>query len=506
MTDDTGIEPVASNMELTESAPDERLFHEINLLRLEGYYFCLDPKEAAKRRGKRELHETLKRGARAMEKRPVVISINPDYGQPSTTAYKMLQAIIKKLSDAGLPASPTVFFSQRELARMMGYTSFGGSAQKQFLHAFMQLRDTRILCWLYDKTSETWAAADFQILDAAIFSGKANRITQCSVRLNDLVVKSLNSRYVICLNYGRMQALEPIAVALYKHLFYHFSNLYSAKKRKDFSFNKNYADICTIWLGGLKVLRYRSKILSEQLGRHLEALRQIELISDYRLEKNARGDGFTLVLYPGSGFFQDYEHFYTKQLQKALPLQRAATPQQGEAPLALVHAFYSKLYPGQGGPQAIYSDKETELARALLTSYSVADLHDLIDYTLAEATKSQFSIKTFGGLRAFVKPWLAEREARAREQARAAAHVQTAREALLHKRYDDYREEAIERFKAAMAPEDLAALEAQIREQIKTRPGPSLMDNMDIERGVRKAIAKRFKVPSFDEWKAQTVA
>src|SRR5918997_6482190 len=139
MTDDTGIEPVASNMELTESAPDERLFHEINLLRLEGYYFCLDPKEAAKRRGKREWHETIKLGARAMEKRPVVISINPDYGQPSTTAYKMLQAIIKKLSDAGLPASPTVFFSQRELARMMGYTSFGGSAQKQFLHVFMQL-------------------------------------------------------------------------------------------------------------------------------------------------------------------------------------------------------------------------------------------------------------------------------------------------------------------------------------------------------------------------------
>jgi hypothetical protein len=191
MTNDMRIEPAASDMDMTEPSSDERLFHEINLLRLEGYYFCLDPKEAARRRGKRELHETLKLGTGAMEKRPVVISINPDYGHPSTTAYKILQAIIKKLSDFGLPAAPTVYFSHRELARMMGYTSFGGSAQKQFLHAFMQLRDTRILCWLYDEANETWAAADFQILDAAIFSGKANRITQCSVRLNDFVIKSL---------------------------------------------------------------------------------------------------------------------------------------------------------------------------------------------------------------------------------------------------------------------------------------------------------------------------
>ncbi len=101
MTNDMHIKPAAPETDIVEPFHDERLFHEINLLRLEGYYFCLDPKEAARRRGKRELQETLKLGTDAMEKRPVVISINPDYGQPSTTAYKILQAIIKKLSDFG---------------------------------------------------------------------------------------------------------------------------------------------------------------------------------------------------------------------------------------------------------------------------------------------------------------------------------------------------------------------------------------------------------------------
>jgi hypothetical protein len=211
-------------------------------------------------------------------------------------------------------------------------------------------------------------------------------------------------------------------------------------------------------------------------------------------------------VYPGRGFFQDYEHFYEKQRQKALPLQRAAAKPQGDAPLALVHAFYAKLYPGQGGPQAIYSDKETELAQSLLTTYSAADLHDLIDYTLEEAPKSQFPIKTFGGLRAFVQPWLAEREARTREYARAAARVQSAREALLQKQYDDFREAAVERFKSTLAPEELAALEVQIREQVQSRPGPFSMDNMRIERDMQLEIAKRANIPPFEAWKAQTVA
>jgi hypothetical protein len=506
MTEDSGIEPMKTKKDIAEPFTDERLFHEINLLRLEGYFFCLDPKEASRRRGKREFQETLKLGIDAMERRPVVISINPDYGQPSTTAYKILQAIIKKVSNYGLPASHTVFFSQRELARMVGRKSFGGNNQKQFLHAFMQLRDTRILCWLYDKENNAWAAADFQMLDAAIFSGKANRITQCSVRLNDFVIKSLNSRYTICLNYGRMQALEPIGTALYKHLFFHFSNIHSTKKRTDFSYNKDYADICTIWLGGLKVLRFRSKILNEQLGRHLEALKQIELISDYTIEKNAKGDGFTLMFYPGGGFFQDYENFYEKQFQKSLPLRQVTDEQQHNEPLSIVHYFYSKLFPEQTAAQAIYLDKETDLARSLLGAYSMPEIQDLIDYTLDEAPRSQFPIKTFGGVRAFVKPWLAERNTRASEQARAAAQVKVAREALLQSRYLDFRNKVLERSKANMTPEELKALEASIREQTKNYPGPAYAVEMTVRIKLDTAIANRFNVPSFEEWKAEMVA
>ena len=502
MTDDTRIKSAGSEKDIAEPFADERLFHEINLLRLEGYYFCLDPKEAARRRGKREFEETLKMRADAIEKRPVVISINPDYGQPSTTAYKILQAIIKKLSDYGLPASDTVYFSQRELARMVGRKSFGGNGQKQFLHAFRQLRDTKILCWFYEKETDTWKMADFQILDGALFSRKADRITQCFVEINNFIVKSLNSRYTACLNYSRMQELEPIGAALYKHLFYHFSNIYSTKKRKEFFYNKDYADICTTWLGGLKVLRFRSKIVKEQLGRHLDALKQIKLIKNYSLEQNAKGDGFTLCFYPGSGFFDDYLHFYEKQLQFSMPFRKAADDQH-EEPLLLVHYFYSKLYPTQTGMQTICSDKETDLAQSLLQTYTKQEIKDLIDYTVEEAQRTQFMIRTFGGVRGFVKPWLAEREARAAKRARAAAEEAEAREIFLRERYEAFKTRSIEQFKAALPPEELNALETQLRERLQNDNGPAYMADMVVRAQLDTAIAERFSLLSFNDWKEQ---
>ena len=39
---------------LDDTARSNRFFYEINLLWLEGYYFCFDPKEAAKRRGEQK--------------------------------------------------------------------------------------------------------------------------------------------------------------------------------------------------------------------------------------------------------------------------------------------------------------------------------------------------------------------------------------------------------------------------------------------------------------------
>ena len=45
-----------------------------------------------------------------------------------------------------------------------------------------------------------------------------------------------------------------------------------AKNDATLVLQKRYEAICTEWLGGLKVLQHKSKIIGEQLGTHLDQL------------------------------------------------------------------------------------------------------------------------------------------------------------------------------------------------------------------------------------------
>jgi hypothetical protein len=219
---------------------DARLFNEINLLRLEGFYFCLDPKEAARRTNEKyEFLEIIKRPKTEIAKRPVIIVPNPRYGYPSVLAYKVLQAILQKLSWFSYPIPDTVYFSQRELARLVGRNSFGGWNQDQFYNAIRQLRSTEAAYWFYDKVTGEWTNRNIQILNTDIWSGRENQITRCSVQLHPSIVESLNNRHAMCLNYARMEKLSPVGIALFKRIFFHLSNLYSLKHTKNFTYTKS---------------------------------------------------------------------------------------------------------------------------------------------------------------------------------------------------------------------------------------------------------------------------
>ena len=76
-----------------DDAPgSERLMEEINLLRLEGYLFCFDKREASRRRGRLTFKE--------LRERPVTIILT-DFGQPSFVAYRVLNAILLRLTENG---------------------------------------------------------------------------------------------------------------------------------------------------------------------------------------------------------------------------------------------------------------------------------------------------------------------------------------------------------------------------------------------------------------------
>jgi hypothetical protein len=483
------------------STEDERLFNELNLLRLEGYYFCFDRRSAAEKMGERTFHEQVRTPQGALTQ-PITIVANPLYGYPSITAYKLYQAILKKLSDHGRPIPDTVSFYKRELARLFGFKSFGGFQWKKLYMAIQQLRNTDIECTFYDKETEQWLRLNLKLVNTTLMSGTKNDVSQISLQLDPFIVKSLNNFHSLCLNYNRLERLEPISIALYKHIFYHFSNLYSRQKAREFSYNKNYADICNQWLGGLKVLRYKSKILQDQLGPHIKALKECGLVGRFDIAKNASGDGFTLVFHPGPTFFEDYERFYGKQLPPQL--RKAADEQGKQRSLELVHYFYQKLYQARDLSEAIFSDKETELASSILAKHAFEEARWFVDFGLQEAKASAFDIRTFIGLKPYYPAFLARLEQLKKKRELEQKAREEAAKKQLEERYRQFYNDRLAQIREEIPAEELGKMEERIREDIKSRQPGAIGINIMVMVQLNAFLAEKYRLPSFEAWAKST--
>ena len=325
--------------------------------------------------------------------------------------------------------------------RLVGRTSTGGKNSKELVRVLNQFRNTAINCWFYDKHTKTGGNLSFSLANRFLYTYKGRgSISLVTLWLDPLLIKSINNHYTFCLNFARMENLEPIGAALYKHLYFHFSNIYSTKRSEDFVFRKDYEEICRAWLGGLKVASIPLlDILNDQLGKHLGALKKTRLIKSYDVEKNAEGDGFNLVFRPGRGFFEDYEHFYRRRMQAELPFTLAVDVNQQE----IVRYFYQKLYGTSDADELGFSEKETSFAASLLEKHTMSDARGFIDYGLAEASKTNFDIKTLGGLKKYYLPYTKLLAARGRATTRdTEEHEKRVKERTLTA-YDTYRQEEV---------------------------------------------------------------
>src|SRR3954466_12855836 len=129
------------NREEPQRTALDRLREEITILRIEGTLFCFDKHEAKRRTG--IITSTLKDADGVV--RPVSIEIHPSYGQPSVIAYKIMQAIFLKMTEAREPYPGVIAFTQREFGRLMGRTTWGGKDSRELHHAMMQLKKTGIV-------------------------------------------------------------------------------------------------------------------------------------------------------------------------------------------------------------------------------------------------------------------------------------------------------------------------------------------------------------------------
>src|SRR3712207_2693254 len=149
----------------------ERFMEEVNILELEGYYFCPARTEAGRRTQIKQRAITL--GESIDQPVTIVLSV---YGQPTEHTYKVLQATFFKLAEQGPDTSGWVSFSLREISRLTG-TSTGGPMLRRHYTSIKQLRNTEVTCSLIFKErkgqgwEKKWRTKSFSLFTDVAFEG-----------------------------------------------------------------------------------------------------------------------------------------------------------------------------------------------------------------------------------------------------------------------------------------------------------------------------------------------
>src|SRR5712692_1590196 len=283
----------------------EKLYMENTLLRVAGALFCHDPKRAQMRSRTIELN-------RGTIDKHIVIRPDPQLGQPGQLAHKIFVALIKKHSDYGRPIQKQVSFAKREIMRMVGRSEWGGRDSEQLSRALHQIHHTFVKTYFKGRTGR-YTEHSFNIFPEILIERRefaSDPIEACTVTLADPIISSLEDEHFTCLNHVLMQGLGTIGQAIYMRLFFHFANLYDGGNGARLAFPKRCDDICAEWLGGLTVLRHKSKIIGEQLGQHLDQLVRVSFLASYGIEQAKTREGFVITFRPGRAFFEDYDRFY----------------------------------------------------------------------------------------------------------------------------------------------------------------------------------------------------
>jgi hypothetical protein len=478
----------------------DKLFMENTLLRIAGALFCHDPKRAPTRTQEIELN-------RGVKEKTIVIRPDPRLGQPGPFAHKVFVALIKKHSDYGRPVQKEVSFTKREIMRMVGRKTWGGSDSEELSRALHEIHyafvtthfkanDARMIEHSFNVFPQIW-------IERREFA--SDPIEACTVTLADPIVTSLQDEHFTCLNHALMMTLGTIGQAIYMRLFFHLANLYDGANRQRLVFQKRYDDICIEWLGGLTVLTHKSRIAGDQLGHHLDQLVQAGFLASYVIEgaKTRGRDGFTILFRPGAMFFDDYDRFYRRTQQAQNQWDQGYERQGNGEAMKIAYLFAEKRTGHPAASIAFVPSKDVETAKRLLAELAADEIPAFIDYALTEARKTDFAVQTLGGIKQYLAGYMGRRKHQAAEKGREASRREQQQQDAEQQAYDSFRRSQAAGILASLPQEERDLIEAQARDHAASFRGSTLQSTM-FEFGKMRFTIERHKhmLMTFEQWKA----
>ena len=484
----------------TEIVAYDKLYMENTLLRIAGALFCHDAKRASTRASEIEINKGL-------SDKNITIRPDPELGQPGPLAHRIFVALIKKHSDYGRPIQKDVSFTKRELMRLAGRKTWGGSDSEQLSRALMQIQTTLISA-NFKVEDGRYVEETFHVFSRTRIERRESAgdpIEACTITLADPIIASLKSDHFTCLNHGLMMRQGTIGQALYMRLFFHFANLHNGNNAKHLVFQKRYDDICNEWLGGLIIVEHRSKIL-DRLGSHLQGLVEENFLASYAVEKARSREGFVMTFRPGETFFEDYDRFYRQRHQSDDPKKLSLDQHKISESLKVAYLFAEKRTGQAVSSVAFVPTRDVETAKQLLAELPLGEMPAFIDFALREAKKTAFDVKTLGGIKQYLAPYLVHMKRQLAIKAGEVLRQAKEREEDEQSAYNcDRRSEAADLFKT-LPPDERASIDAQAR-SFAARFGGTLGDSMYAHRKVQittKRHADRLK--SFEQWRSERLA
>lgn len=488
----------------------DTLLEEVNVLDLEGYLFAFDPKNKGLRTGKHKIDLPGQDG------RTITLDFGIDYGQPSLLAYRVLQAVFKKITDEGKPFLGVANFGAREFGRICGVEEFGGYQSRYLYRAIQSLHRTHINAEIFDKATEKRTELGFYLFPKVLLSGREGELHTCSIQLEPAIVASLNKDYWVAFNWDRLKELEPIGMAFYKRLYRNFAYIYSSglrkrKKRGGLStndlvsarrevlFKKKYANIVGEWFGGgVKEWKHKSEV-KRILGQHMNDLKKTKLIRSWDVQKTKKGE-LMLVFRPGVHFFRDYEKLWLGQFQGQIRFQQTQSQLEVQEPLELLSYFFEKRF---GSVPSIMPKSQSAHAKKIIEKYGFESAKDLVDYTIEEAKKTNFDIQTLNSTKTYIASWEASGEARKRARDRVEEQRQNALKQELEEAYQHFLDKRRADFRESLTEEEF--VEYQVRAEVdfdKRNPDTSKrMRPMGTRIATARILLEATNPPTFTEWR-----
>ena len=501
------------------SPSDDQVIFEWNLMRILGPYFVLDNKKQPQVKDAQEFLSFITDSEKNKKELLVTIAPNSLWGYPGPGAAHTFFHLIEKHFEEGFPIPRSMSISSRRgVLRALGYKKAGSSGIEQVMKNLNQLRQTFIHTPRYDKQTGKWIDRPFTLLQDLVLAGNKNTITYCSWELDKDVHENINMFYGLRVFYHRIANRPLLQQLLFLNLFMWLTIAYRAKngKKKDLStytanglfYHKDYQALISEWFPNLKIKGYRSHIIYNQLGPHLDALSQRKKITqqtdpdeDYLLTKwdikeNKDGTGFTLYFYPGKAFFDDFIHIQTLQrgAQGRLSLQESEQQSQPDKEQkTLLEYFYNHLYPTDNVSKLtdLINENEKKFAEDILKKLTLEEAKGFVDYALEKIANTKYTPAMFTGLRGHLIGYLSVKN-----------DIVKKRNEGLQNAYAVFRIQAASSLRVVISPELVSKFEQEAEKEVLEGEYPKYNHRELIRVRVDRKILDHYGTPGFKQWAA----